>query len=273
MHASGNSFDENVVLPLSAKLRGSQVVEMGSWQSTTANPNALRMREVCHVNFSYVFWDDLDELRKNVKPFLPWADKHFEQERVSGMPINPGETYKEWRYPASAAQHTDFEFSHSYAERYWPRYAGNGNGGHLTPNDEDIRTVTSNRGIRHSYGDLADLILLLANDPTTRQAYLPVWFPEDLFAARKKERVPCTLGYHFICRNGLLDIVYPMRSCDFVRHFRDDVYLTCRLLLWVLENLKARAKGGLADERWASVESGALHMNITSLHCFESDEL
>lgn len=261
------SLDE-YCMSAAAKLRESKTVQMGSWQSTTVNTKALRMKELLHERVRYEIPYDLENLRAEVKPFLPWADNHFEQERISGQPINPGETFKEWRYPASASQHVDgFQFSHSYAERYWPTYAGKTPGG-IIKTPADIRGKSPNVGIRHSYTGLDSVLQLLARDPTTRQAYLPIFYPEDLMAARSGKRIPCTLGYHFIFRDTFLDIVYPMRSCDFVRHFRDDVYLTCRLLLWVLDFLKAN--GG---PEWVAAAPGALIMDITSLHCFEDDKI
>jgi hypothetical protein len=57
-----------------------------------------------------------------------------------------------------------------------------------------------------------------------------------------------------------------MRSCDFVRHFRDDVYLTIRLLLWVLEECRKQDAGG-----WGIVTPGTFRMHITSLHMFVPD--
>jgi thymidylate synthase len=78
------------------------------------------------------------------------------------------------------------------------------------------------------------VIDLLRDRPTTRQAFIPIWFPEDT-GAHHGERVPCTLGYHLMARDGRLKIVYYMRSCDFLRHFRDDVYMAGRLCQWVCE--------------------------------------
>ncbi len=37
----------------------------------------------------------------------------------------------------------------------------------------------ANRGIRYRYADLHDVIDTLNKDPLTRQAYIPIWFPED----------------------------------------------------------------------------------------------
>jgi hypothetical protein len=57
-----------------------------------------------------------------------------------------------------------------------------------------------------------------------------------------------------------------MRSCDFIRHFRDDVYLTIRLLLWVLDRLRE-----VDNENWKDVSPGTFRMHITSLHMFKQD--
>ena len=78
--------------------------------------------------------------------------------------------------------------------------------------------------------------------------------------------MPCTLGYHFIRRDDRLHCIYPMRSCDYIRHFRDDVYLTLRLQLSILQQLAHRK-----PEQWANTRMGTLTMHITSLHCFEID--
>lgn len=238
------------------------IVEAARWQSTTA---PQPMVEILNKSFTLNLDGsmELDDYREAIKPNLPWADRHFEEERVSGEPINPGETWKIWPYARSAAAHLREgenipQYDHSYAERYWPKYAG------PVPSGSDYGFGC--RGIRFEIGDLNDLVEVLVDDPLTRQAYLPIFFPEDTWAAHNGKRVPCTLGYHFICRQEMLHIVYPMRSCDFVRHFRDDVYLTIRLLIWVLERLRER------DPRtWGDVWPGTFRMHITSLHMFKQD--
>jgi thymidylate synthase len=119
------------------------------------------------------------------------------------------------------------------------------------------------KGIRYNYGNLRDVVDLLAKEPLTRQAYLPVWFPEDTGATGR--RVPCSLGYHFIQRSGFFHIVYYIRSCDFTRHFRDDIYLTYRLWDWVLRELQKE------HSFWKTVELGMFTMHISSLHMFIND--
>ena len=198
------------------------------------------MREALFQQFRAVVPDNLDRLRGAIKPNLPWADDHF-KERVSGWPLNPGETWKNWPWALAADKHrTEGEcFSHTYMERFWA-------------------AKTDGHGIRYPYGDLGSLVELLRREPNTRQAYLPVFFPEDTGAIHGG-RIPCTLGYHFIQRGGYLHMSYYIRSCDLYRHFRDDVYLAAKLLLWVRDQV---------NPNWTP---GWLRMDIGSLHCFVND--
>jgi hypothetical protein len=247
-----------------------EVVDVGEWQSIRAPIPQSRTIEIEDVHFNLPISADVEGLQRDIEPNLPWAEDHF-LERVSGVPANPGVQYKNWPwYRGNVEQHQTQElqkFSHTYMERYWPKHANQ----HFPDRDrrnEIDYSKSSHRGIRYNYGDLNDVVSLLARSPYTRQAYLPVWFPEDTGAV-PGERVPCSLGYHFLLRNGRLNVYYFIRSCDFFRHFRDDVYLTCRLGQWVLDKVKYR---GLDDPPgWEDVEMGDLIMQIDSLHVFEDE--
>lgn len=194
--------------------------------------------------------------REDIGPNTPWSDDHF-LERIGGEPLNPGEQWKNWPYALSADRfRTEQErFSHTYMERFWPKHAGAN-----FPGSTGIEPL---RGIRYEYGDLNDLVEHLAKDPLSRQAYLPIWFPEDGTCPGRK---PCTLGYWFIQRNGYFHMSYPIRSCDIVRHFRDDCYLAVRLLLWILDRLREKDYN-----TWGTVRPGLYTMWIGSLHCFQGD--
>lgn len=234
--------------------------------------------------------NSLNILTQQTKPNLPWAEEHF-KERVDGYPTNPGETYKIWPY----YKNTDFndknfrnfkhepgydnkgkmvevsivngpyqtdQFTHTYMERYWPKYA---NPDHFNSSNNPVFTH-GNFGIRYVYGDLRDLVGLLIREPYTRQAYLPVWFPEDT-GVLHGGRVPCSLGYHFIMRNNKLNIHYTIRACDFIRHFRNDIYLTVRLAMWVLGELKQKPWWELSD-----IQLGLITFDCISLHIFEQEK-
>lgn len=227
-------------------------VHTETWQGAdiSKRPEA-RMKESLHINIEAPMpTEDLDYYRDQIKPNLPFADKAFD-ERVSGFPMNPGEAWKSWPWAHSADKHRiEDKFEHTYQERYWPKTAG-------------AFVDETNVGIRFPYGDLKDMLRQLAEEPLTRQAYLPVFFPED---TGYRGRKPCTLGYFFIMRNNRLDITYYIRSCDLYRHFRDDIYLTVRLLLWVLGECRT-----INYDVWPYVTPGLFRMDIGSLHCFVND--
>lgn len=246
------------------------LVHTERWQGIDiAKKPEAAMHEILMTSFRFpMMTADLDHHRKDIRPNLPWADDHF-LERVCGEPLNPGVTWKDWPHALSADKFRENgQFNHNYMERYWPKQAGYTPDGQLIPRNA---MMTPRRGIRHSYGDLANVVSLLCEEPLTRQAYLPVWFPEDtgdIHAGRK----PCTLGYHFIVRNNKLHVVYYIRSCDFVRHFRDDVYLTIRLALWIMQQCRQDdATRAPEYRRWDLITPGDFVMHITSLHMFRND--
>lgn len=194
-------------------------------------------------------------------PDLPWAREHF-AERVGGRPLNPPPSYVRW--PWHSANHTDDHiregkaFDHSYPERFWPKYPT----GMVDPTLELVDVAAHRQGIRFKYGDLADVVAQLKRDPFTRQAYLPVWFPEDTGAVGGM-RVPCSLGYHFIRNGADLDMNYFLRSCDLTRHFRNDLYFAASLLRWVTEQLR---------DPIGYPGTGTLTMFVSNLHLFAADE-
>lgn len=250
----------------------SDLVENPRWQGVdTSKKPEMAMHEVRHVIINAeMMSDDLDYYRNQIKPNLPWADDHFD-ERVCGYPINPGIQWAKWPWGNSAANFMEGGFfNHNYMERYWPKWAGKKKEPSETweqyneylINNQNM--ITSKHGIRYRYGDLNDVVDQLVREPLTRQAILPVWFPEDTGVVHRG-RAPCSLYYQFLMRGDRLGITYMIRSCDWVRHFRDDIYLTVRLLLWVLDRVREK------DDRWKNVTPGLFLMHITSLHCFRND--
>ncbi len=229
------------------------MLDRGEWQGKTDEP-FNRVLETYNFTFQVVVPTTWQEWRDRVTPNMPWAEDHF-QERVSGEPLNPGEEYKNWPfYKSQGEDHRESgKFSHTYMERFWPQFAG----------DRPHSTMPI-WGLRFMYGDLATLVETLVSRPMTRQAYLPIWFPEDLAASYEGERVPCTLGYHFLRRPwediDSLKITYFMRSCDFFRYLRDDVYMAGRLLQWVVDQVEG-------------VEAGTLTMHIINLHVFADERV
>ena len=243
-------------------------VNPATWQGmdVSKRPEA-KYHELMNYTFTHPLSceEDLDFYRQDVKPNLPWADDHF-AERVCGQPINPGVEWANWPWGGSADRFRDEggQFNHNYMERYWPKYAGG------DPDGEgryDTRGAGRNVGIRNEYGDLNDLVQSLFANPRSRQEWFPIFHPEDVgevIGGRK----PCSLGYQFWVRDDQLHVYYPMRSCDFAHHMQDDIYLTIRLLLWVLNECRKRDR---TAGYWHEVTPGSFTMHVTSLHVFAND--
>lgn len=215
-------------------------IQRGMWQGTDAPSPAHELRNVV---LEFPVPDSICQWQEMCEPDLPWSEEHF-QERISGHPLNPTPSYVRWPWH-TGEQAEKFireggRFDHTYPERYWPH----------DPVADQLA------------GDLEDVVRLLKRDPWTRQAYLPVWFPEDTGSTRH-QRVPCTLGYHFIRNGPTLDCNYFIRSCDLTRHYKNDIYLTGRLLQWMVD--KVQAKDGYPYP-------GTLTMFVSNLHLFTQDK-
>lgn len=229
---------------------GQEFTDVGQWQSQETE---IRTRELMGVVLEYRLPATMIDLQHETLCNIPWAEDHF-QERVSGVPLNPPPSEAWWPFNQNAnAAHKmqkdgrAEQFSHTYPERFWPKKAGTVTDGFV-----------GHFGIRYALGDLQDLVELLRRAPGTRQAYLPVWFPEDTGTVHG-QRVPCSLGYHFMIRHDTLHAWYYIRSCDLIRHFPDDVYMAGRLVQWLCDQL-------------SSLSPGVLTMVISSLHVFETDD-
>lgn len=251
-------------------LHDSQPVDSLTWQSqaTEGREGMSRTWELEDVCVEIGVPSTPFGMARLVKPNVVWASKHF-QERVGGVPVNPPPSHEIWPYRQQGnSEHLDGgkKFSHTYPERFWPSHAGHPllMCGVANQYDTSMCEFGPMMGIRYQYGDLNDVVNLLVKDPTTRQAYLPVWFPEDTGAIHD-QRVPCTLGYHFRIRNGQVNCTYHMRSCDYLRHMRDDVYLAMRLMQWICSHV------GLQISPESDLYPGTLVMNIGSLHIFDGD--
>ncbi len=260
-------FGLAITKALNAVRDRSTLVHPSHWQAIDVSkmPEAATHEVLNYTLQAQVSTEDLKLLGDDIKPNLPWADDHF-LERVGGKPLNPGVQWAKWPWGNVADKsrnvpnvlqpngELDNGFSHTYMERMWPKDAGK----------ERLYPLAPHRGIRYEYGDIRDTIQQLLEQPLTRQAFVPLWFPED--TGKTTVRVPCTLGYHFIMRAGYLHCTYYIRSCDIYRHMRDDIYLTVRLLLWVLNELRSQD-----PDAWGPIKPGIFTMHIVSLHCFRND--
>lgn len=259
MKVYSGSFINIVRQLLGDFLGAAEPVDVGQWQSLDIKGDSSKVTwELREASLVIGMPASMSQAQSEYRPNLPWAEDHF-QERVSGHPLNPPPSQAWWPFAQQGhADHLkDGKFSHTYPERFWPRHAGHGESW-CYPGDEPMA------GIRFEYGDLYSVVERMQKNPYTRQAYLPIWFPEDT-GAPDSERVPCTLGYLFMIRNNKLHITYHIRSCDFMRHWRDDVYMAVRLGQWIQGIMRE-------NSQVPDLEMGELTMHIGSFHIFEGDK-
>src|SRR3990167_3214235 len=175
--------------------------------------------------YSYAILDtsDKDYLLEMFGKKKDWAEAEF-SERISLQNLNPGEAWKlrddVWR-----------EFLHSGKLAY-----------------------TYSERIKEQAEKIIDEFSV---NPTTRQAYLSIWDPNIDIDKMGKERVPCSLGYHFMIRDGEMECRYMIRSNDLFTHFAYDVWLAIALQEYI-----ANAVG---------VEVGRFEHYICSLHAYRKD--
>lgn len=257
LFVGGTNFKQ-LYADLAGALLDQEPFNAGKWQAVDVSESQAHDT---YELLNTTLWLDIPEnglmAQMTINPDMPWAEGHF-LERVAGKPVNPGDWHHRWPYHGNSEslhqRDNQKRYDHNYMERFWASKLvrevrpPNGFPGHV----EDFK------GYRFAVGDLQDVVDLLKREPLTRQAFLPVWFPEDT-GATAGQRVPCTLGYHFIIREGKLNVVYYLRSCEIYRHFKNDVYMAMRLGQWVRDQLHDH------------LEMGTLTMHITSLHGFVGD--
>lgn len=102
----------------------------------------------------------------------------------------------------------------------------------------------------------------LQRRPSTRQAVMTMYdVHQDLMNWGGLDRVPCSLTYQFLLRDEQLTLIYSQRSCDFMKFFATDVYITCGML--------QHAAIHVASVR--TVTSTRLIHCVGSLHAFAKD--
>lgn len=233
--ASGRTIGEALKNLRKILLTQGYEIKTESWQGKNDPPVFL---EILHADLVAKMSDTSKKASDSVNAMQPWADEHF-AERVSGIPYNPPPSHERWLMGTNEYLSKDEAFSHSYPERMW--------------------CDTTRDGIRFKWGDLGMAAELLRKEPSTRQCYVPMWFPEDITASLQGERVPCTFGWHFMLRGKELHCAYHMRSCDAVRHVHNDLFFANALTLWMIEKAELDAKPGY------------LHFSSSSFHCFAND--
>lgn len=166
---------------------------------------------------------DLAKMVKYLGGNLGWANQEL-IDRIQWSP-NPGYAwitdFEKW-----SKFIRDGKFSYHYAERLAPQ----------------LDAVINELKIR----------------PNTRQALMAMYDDRaDRMNWGGRDRVPCSLTYHFMLRQGGLTVIYSQRSCDFLKFFATDVYITV----------------GMAEHVAREIDSEVVQFVhvINSLHAFRGD--
>lgn len=184
------------------------------------DPNFVT-RELEAFQFAIINTSDKDDM-PNITP--EWLKAEF-KERISGIPENPGYAYKLRPEIWEQFLENGNMFSYTYAERMWWQ---------INRNLEELR-----------------------HHPTTRQAIIEIHdrnIDQENLSGR---RIPCSMFYQFLIRDGKLDIIYVMRSSDFATHFQNDIHLAMDLQAWFSERLQ--------------IPVGKYIMFVSSLHIYNKD--
>lgn len=167
---------------------------------------------------------DIDAMLDYMKVPKEYVEAEF-QDRVNPEYQNPGNAYKT-RLDVWTPFLRDGQFAYTYNERW---------------RDQLPRVIRE-----------------LQVRPETRQAILTMYDRhEDMANWGGKDRVPCSLHWQFLIREGALHVIYVMRSCDLLTHFPIDIALSARLLRHVASVL--------------GINCGTLTYFTGSLHAYQKD--
>lgn len=179
--------------------------------------------ELSGYSFAIMDTSDKDQMIEDRGLNLEWCYADF-KERTSDDHINPGEAYKlreEWE-----------EFVHNGEFAY-----------------------TYNERIRYQLHKTIDVLRF---DKDSRQAVLTIYEgAKDSDNRSGIKRVPCSMYYQFLVREGKLDVVYSMRSSDFLTHFPYDIWMAAALRDLIAEKI--------------DVPAGRLIFFSGSLHAYRKD--
>lgn len=183
-----------------------------------------KTKEVQAYGYTLVDFEKLNEAVEYMKGNMPWLISES-QDRVKAEYLNPGES---WKLHSSV----------------WAEYIRNGQ-----------FAYTYNERFREQ---LPQVIRELKLRPSTRQAILTMYDRhQDMNNWGGIDRIPCSLHYQFYIRNGKLNLIYSMRSCDFLTHFIHDVFFAIELLRHVAKEV--------------GVPLGTMTHFIGSLHAYYKD--
>ncbi len=180
--------------------------------------------ELTGYDYKITGMDMMEEMLDYMSMPKDWIEAEF-LERISPHFNNPGKSWEK-------------------RKDMWEQYLHGG-----------MFAYTYNERMRYQ---LPKLINELKVRPNTRQGIITIYETrQDMDNWGAKGRVPCSMHYQFLLRNGKLQGMYVMRSCDFLNHFAADVAFALKLLRFIASEIDRPI--------------GTFTHFIGSLHAFHSD--
>lgn len=166
----------------------------------------------------------LEVFGKNTPENKAWCEKEFE-ERINQTQQNPGESYK-FRNNVWDQFMTDGKFAYTYGERI----------------GDQVETV----------------IDMLKENQNSRNAIISIWDRQiDKDRIGGKMRVPCSMFYQVLIRNGKVHLVYNIRSNDVMTHWCFDIWMAISLQEYIAGKL--------------GLPVGDFYQFIGSFHAYQKD--
>jgi thymidylate synthase len=191
------------------------------------NKDAFITKELTCYTFMILDGRDRDVMIRYFKIPKAYVEQEW-KDRISGLEnhgVNPGEAWKLMPKLWKQYLNKDGTFDYTYSERFYEWRQP------LNVRDELLKHPNSRQGVVAVYNQAHD----------SRNI--------------GKKRIPCSMYYQFLIREGKVNIIYTMRSCDFLNHLGADVWLTFEFQKWMAHELKR--------------EVGMLTMFIGSLHIYK----
>jgi thymidylate synthase len=143
------------------------------------------------------------------------------QDRVCGKAMNPGCSYLSRPDVWNEFLH-DGKFAYTYSERMHDQV------GMILQELRD--NPDTRRGIINIHSYISPLADFRIED--TGQEFNYVDLSADANNRGGGGRIPCSMYYQMMIRNGKVDLIYTMRSCDLLTHFPIDLSLALMLQNW-----------------------------------------
>lgn len=187
--------------------------------------------------FKIVDWTlDLGHLKKTMVYFykeqaddvLTYILAEF-RERVSGKATNPGTSYTHRMELWMEFLHNG-KFAYTYSERITPQLQ--------TILQELKKNPESRQAIINIHSNICPESY--TNSTTPRHPNYVVLKSNDLKNLGAGGRVPCSMYYQVMIREEKLDLIYVMRSADFLTHFPVDISIALCVQDWFADKLNLK---------------------------------